>query len=256
MPSAHLRADLADLFADLADLVVPRECGGCGVPGARCCPACRALLASASPRPWTPDPCPRGFPSAWACLPYEGSVRGLVVAWKDGGRRDVTALLAPVLTRGCAAAVAALLDRADAVPTGGLSLVPVPSSAAANRARGDRPLVDLCRTAATRFPHGLLPVLPVLAQGRAVADQAGLDHRARARNLAGSMVVAPRAARRLAGAHCLVVDDVVTTGATLSEATRALQAAGARSVVAVTVAATQRRGGRRPPGLSSGIPGG
>lgn len=243
MPSAAPFASLTDLV----DLVLPRECGGCGAVGERCCPACRAVLAGASPRPWRPDPCPDGFPRAWAALPYEGPVRQLVVTWKDGGRRDLTPVLGHVLARCVAAAVADLLDvglltagaaRAPGAP--GLLLVPAPSSRATTRQRGDRPLVQLCRVTARALPPGLTRLLPALRQGRAVADQAGLDQRARAVNLAGSMVLVPRTGRRVAGAHCLLVDDVVTTGATLAEAARVLRGAGARSVVAVTVAATRR----------------
>lgn len=238
MPSA------AVALAQLADLVLPRECGGCGAAGHRCCPDCRAVLASAKPRPWQPDPPPVGFPPAWACLPYEGPVRQLVVAWKDGGRRDLTPLLAPVLARGLAAVVIASLDARGRPAHGGLPrllVVPAPSSATATRSRGDRPLTALCRIALTALPPGVASLLPALRQGRAVADQAGLDHRERAVNLAGALVASPRAARQLAGAHCVVVDDVVTTGATLSESARVLRAAGAASVVAATVAATRRR---------------
>jgi predicted amidophosphoribosyltransferase len=83
---------------------------------------------------------------------------------------------------------------------------------------------------------------PLLAPTRSVADQAGLDTSGRARNLAGAL-----AARRCAdGLRVVVVDDVVTTGATLAEATRALRAAGAEVLGAAVVAATvRRRPGRR-----------
>jgi predicted amidophosphoribosyltransferase len=76
---------------------------------------------------------------------------------------------------------------------------------------------------------------------RRVADQAGLNARQRAVNLEHSMVVRPRWESAIAGSHCIVVDDVLTTGATLVEAARALRSSGASSVVAATVCATQRR---------------
>jgi predicted amidophosphoribosyltransferase len=76
---------------------------------------------------------------------------------------------------------------------------------------------------------------------RRVADQAGLDHRQRASNLERAMEVHPRWRTSLRGVTCLLADDVLTTGATLVEAARALRAGGAEHVAAVTVAATQRR---------------
>jgi predicted amidophosphoribosyltransferase len=77
-----------------------------------------------------------------------------------------------------------------------------------------------------------------------VRDQAGLDHRERRANLAGSMAVAPGAESVLAGADVVLVDDVVTTGATLAEARRALHTGGTggpRSVRATVICATARR---------------
>ncbi|MGL5862887.1 MAG: ComF family protein, partial [Phycicoccus sp.] len=85
-------------------------------------------------------------------------------------------------------------------------------------------------------------VAAVLRHTRRVADQAGLGRADRAANLAGALAVAPRKRRLVTGAVCLVVDDVVTTGATLTEAARALGAAGARHVVGAAAAATPRRG--------------
>ena len=76
---------------------------------------------------------------------------------------------------------------------------------------------------------------------RRVQDQAGLSAQARAANLEHAVMVRPGARAALAGVPCVVVDDVVTTGATLAECARALRAAGAGPVVAATVAATARR---------------
>lgn len=131
-----------------------------------------------------------------------------------------------------------------AAGNGPVLAVPVPSSGTSTRRRGDAPLEGLVTAASHRVdPAGrlLLPA-PALRVRRRVADQAGLDHRARAANLEHAMEVRGRWAAVVAGATCLLVDDVLTTGATLVEATRALRRAGAAHVVAVTAAATRRRG--------------
>ncbi|MEU3449624.1 hypothetical protein AB0H29_20775 [Streptomyces thermolilacinus] len=69
-------------------------------------------------------------------------------------------------------------------------------------------------------------VAPVLRQRRAVADQAGLDARQRQENMAGALEVLPGGARLLEGGRVVLVDDLMTTGASLAEAARALYAAG------------------------------
>jgi predicted amidophosphoribosyltransferase len=78
-----------------------------------------------------------------------------------------------------------------------------------------------------------------------VVDQAGLDATGRAANLAGSMATSASAVRRLArrqvAAHVVLCDDVLTTGATLREAQRALESVGIGVVAAATVAATRRK---------------
>jgi len=87
-----------------------------------------------------------------------------------------------------------------------------------------------------------LIVSPALRLRRRVADQSGLDHRQRANNVESAMQVRTRWGRSLGGVACLLVDDVLTTGATLVEAARALRVGGAGHIAAATVAATQRRG--------------
>ena len=159
-------------------------------------------------------------------------------------------------------------------------LIPVPSSAAAVRRRGDRPLEMLLRLtvrcslpSSTRGsrqgwlgsqsgPRGSCggDAMPAWAVARAltvrrgVLDQSGLDHHQRAENLAGAIAVRPRWADTVQGSVCVLVDDVMTTGSTLAEAARALHASGAVQVVAATVAATHRRTPQR--GARAGIPAG
>jgi predicted amidophosphoribosyltransferase len=110
-------------------------------------------------------------------------------------------------------------------------LVPVPSSRRAVRARGHDPARRIALAAAGELRRTGTParVLAVLRQQRAVADQSGLNSRQRLDNLAGALEVAAGGARLLAEADRVVlVDDLMTTGASLTEAARAVRAAEAR----------------------------
>jgi predicted amidophosphoribosyltransferase len=239
------------------EMALPTTCGGCGASGATWCPPCEYETGQGAyrggPRQVSPTPCPVGHPPTWATTLYDGAVRTALVAFKDADRRDLEAVLAPLLSAAVAAALAGD-PRLRSVLTAGhgpVLVVPVPSSPSAVRRRGDAPLALLTRSAVgrTAHPESEIVVASVLRLRRRVADQAGLNHLQRAANLERAMQVQPRWRSGIIGASCLLTDDVLTTGATLMEAARALRAAGAGHVAAATVAATQRRGttsGRDP----------
>lgn len=243
-------------LAATLEMALPTTCGGCGVPGATWCDACAEEAGHATypggARQVCPAPCPRGYPPTWAASPYDGAARKALVAYKDGDRRDLVAVLAPMLSDAMAAALAVdpHLRAVLASGNGPVFVVPVPSSPAAVRRRGDAPL-DLLARAAVR-EVGLssrdLIVSTALRLRRRVADQSGLDHRQRASNVEYAMQVRARWRTNIGGVACLLVDDVLTTGATLVEAARALRVGGVGHIAAATVAATQRRG---IPALSS-----
>lgn len=214
------------MLLDLVDLVLPRDCAGCRRPGRILCRACAEDLD----RPFRhrPDPCPAGLPPIVAAGTYDGAVRAALLAHKERGRLGLAGPLGAAL----AGAVRAL------DPPPGVLLVPVPSSPAAVRERGQDHARRLAAAAARRLPA--VRSRPVLRPVRGVADQSGLRRAQRATNLAGAL----RATRRLDGLEVVVVDDVVTTGATLAEAARALRAAGADVVGAAVVAGTRRTGSR------------
>jgi predicted amidophosphoribosyltransferase len=164
------------------------------------------------------------------------------VAFKDGERRDLVTVLAPMLSGSMAAALAGdgELRAVLASGNGPVLVVPVPSSPSAVRRRGDAPLELLSHAAIRQLGLTEREVLfaPALRLRRRVADQAGLDHRQRAENLERAIAVRPRWVVGVGGMSALLVDDVLTTGATLMEAARALTAGGASHVAAATVAAT------------------
>jgi ComF family protein len=119
-------------------------------------------------------------------------------------------------------------------------LVPVPTTRDRIRQRGYDQAALLAHELASRSRRS---VLPLLERTRATPSQTGLQPAARAANVAGTFRVRPGAASRLRGAHLLLVDDVLTTGATAAECARTLVAAGARcaSVITFARAAPQRR---------------
>jgi ComF family protein len=213
------------MLADVLDLLCRRRCAGCLRPGAVICAGCAALLDEPAVL-HTPTPCPAGLPPAAAVTAYDGPVRSLLLAYKERGRVSLATPLGGALGRAAAT-------------FGPDVLVPVPSSRAARRSRGyDH--VRLLARAATRGRTGPV-VVPSLVHRRRVGDQAGLDAAARARNLASALTVDPRALAHLAGRRVVVVDDVITSGATLAEAARALRSAGVEPIGVAVVAATLRR---------------
>ena len=168
---------------------------------------------------------------------YAGVARALLLSAKERGSLSTF----PVLGERLAVAVAALCAAADA--GGPFVLVPIPSPRGRVAERGVDFTGSLARIAARRLVAGGLPAVVAagLEMRRIPDDQTGLGQVARSRNLAGALA----ATGRIPPGDIVVVDDIVTTGATLAEATRALTQAGRVPLGAATVAATTRRGGAR-----------
>lgn len=206
-----MRLALADALA----LAFPVECAGCGVLDVALCDACRAELH--------PDVLRRELPGGLTVcsgLVFDDAPARVIRALKEEGRTGLARALAPALAEAV---------RSSHCPAG-TAIVPIPTSNAAMRRRGYR-VVDLVARRA-----GLRPI-PKLRVARASGDQRALGRADRRRNVEGTF-----AAVDAEGWVVLLIDDVVTTGATLTEAARMLRAAGAIVVGAATVAATPRRG--------------
>jgi predicted amidophosphoribosyltransferase len=218
---------MPSLGAALVDLVLPRTCIGCGRHGAALCAAC------------LPRQCPHatdlGLPVV-AAARYAGAVRAALLAYKERGRYDLAEPLAELLTAGLAMFPPAVL-------------VPVPSARRAARQRGGDHVLRLARAAARRTDARLAAPLQLI---RSVRDSAELGVRARAMNLHEAM----RASAPRGETPVVVVDDIVTTGATVREAARALTAAGWSVRGAAVVASTPRRRSADSSGTSprSGLP--
>lgn len=224
-------------LARLGDLVVPLACAGCEARGVVLCPTCSALLGA--PRRCEQD-APRldrtdGLPPlpVWALAALRGPVHGLVVAWKDGGRRDVDAALAGAMDR----AGRTLAPVLRAAAPGTVDVVRVPSSPRSTLRRGCVPVEVLAAGLVRGLRSGGVDARRddgAMRRRPWVRDQAGLGREARGRNLAGALVARPGRA----GAPVVVVDDVLTTGATLAAVHDTLVAAGRCVLGAVVLAAT------------------
>ena len=233
----------------LGDLLLPRVCVACDGALARgerdvVCGRCWARIA-----PLSHPQCVRcGHPHIkhrcrWCDLlpPYVRAVRS--VCWMPGGA--ASGIVHALKYEGWTAAAEGMADRMArlAWPRDVIeertALIPVPLADARERERGYNQSALIARALGRRWR---VPVWEdVLVRGRATESQTRLTPDDRLRNVAGAFHASPTAALRLRGAHLLVVDDVVTTGATLAEAVRALRAAGALVLGAAVVAATPLR---------------
>ncbi|MFC9226832.1 ComF family protein [Streptomyces hygroscopicus] len=301
-------------WQEIAELVLPADCAGCGRPGGALCDRCRASLDGSGARRVEPSPAPPGLPVVHAAVDYADEARAVLLAHKErgalrlarplgealagavraacsgpghgAGRRPWTAAGAsgavsgarrgggwgagagvgpgagaglrrgggpgagagvgsgavlgarPGAGRGVGAEVGPGVG-AGARPCGPLLLVPVPSARRAVGARGHDPARRIALAAAGVLRGGGCPakVPAVLRQRRRVTDQSGLDARQRLANVTGALGAVPGSGRLLVAGPVVLVDDVMTTGASLAEAARAVRAAGGLVIGAAVVAA-------------------
>jgi len=224
-------------IAALTDLLLPRTCAGCGVPGAVLCARCAALLTR--PRTASPRRFPWGFPPTAAAGAYAGPVRPAVIEFKERGRAELAVPLGAAL----ALAVVAVVSAVPGPASRPVTLVPVPSSRAGLRERGRDHVRELTARAVAELRAAGVPATEarLLRRRGRVRDSAGLSVAQRRVNLAGTFVPAGAAPSR---GLLVLVDDVVTSGATLTEAAAVLGPAAGREgfpVLAAVVAATPRR---------------
>ena len=255
----------AAAVSGLAAVVAPVACVACGCPDRSLCRDCAAALrrrtlhaffaqegAAALPAAQQPEAPPVAAPDPDAPLPvlaagtYSGGLARTLLAFKNRGHTDLAGFLVPVLA-GVLRAAAAHATAASGAER--LVLVPVPGSALSRRRRGYTPLALLIRgaerrgllppactaAALVRYTGKNWPALPGLRGRGQRRAQKGLGSGGRRRNVRNTMAAARPG---LEGLDCVVVDDVLTTGATIGEAVRALRAAGAHVWCAAVIAAT------------------
>ena len=218
----------------LLDLAFPARCPGCGREGVPICAACIPALDARLDQPagiaiGLPSDLPAPILQLEWCAPFGGLVRRALHQLKYAGETRLAVPLGEAVAR-----------RWARISAGGDVLVPVPVHADRARQRG----YDQAELIAREAAAGLgLPFAPILERSRATVAQFDLDRSTRATNVRGAFrlkpipegsSVGPRGP--LAGRWVVLVDDVVTTGATLSACAAPLLAAGALGVSAVTVA--------------------
>lgn len=149
----------------------------------------------------------------WSLGPFQQTRRRTIVSMKDSARHDMQRLLGQVLTAG----VRYLQARGDIAED--IVVIPAPTTRAAARRRGGDPVTAVCL-------HSGLLVIPALSQLPS-PDSVGLDAKERRVRAQRSVRIEPVARTQVQGLKVLVVDDVITTGATLSASVDVLEDAGA-----------------------------
>ncbi len=208
----------------LLAFLFPDSCLSCGRPldedGRNLCPACRRELRPRSRLLAAPSA--EGDVAVRYAVEFEGPAQALVHALKYGGRTGVAAELAALA---CPAAASLCAGGIEA-------LVPVPLHRVRRRERGFDQAELICRalSALTEVPTDT----GCLRRASATRSQTALPREGRLENVRGAFEGRPGACE---GRRLLLVDDVVTTGATLASAASALEDAGAALVVCLAVAA-------------------
>ena len=209
------------IFSELSQIVFPIRCYGCNALGVSICTSCR--------REWIPHYYRTHIDAlnVHSAMLYTPLASKIILAAKENGLQGADDLLITAIIH--------VLNKAR-LDRGYFTLVPIPSSKQSQRRRGRHFIVDLTQTISQTTGIGISDCLQV---SRQVSDQSGLTKAERILNMQGAFSLKPGVILR---GDAILIDDVVTTGATLREAARALNSQGFLafgSVSAVTACVSQ-----------------
>ncbi len=227
MITRHLHLPTLDQMRFLLDLLLPPRCPGCGVEGDVICGRCRLPLQRRLDEPpgvplGMPVAMPRGILQLEWCAMYSGPIRAALHDFKYRGERRLGEPLGD-----------ALADRWRRAGRGAELITWVPVHPSRRRERGFDQAEELAQVTASRLG---MPVRGCLERRQRTLAQHSLGLQERAENTTSAFVAVEDAADFIRGRWLLLVDDIMTTGATLAGCASALAAAGAAGVSAITLA--------------------
>lgn len=208
------------------DLIYPKRCPGCHKPAVSICQSCKIF--------WEKPPISIKLNknsvsvlSVFSVAQYRNEVRAILLAYKEDGEREAGKVLTEAL----------LQARRGIINHSVCTFVPIPSNPKSVRRRGRDFMLDLCNQVAIQSGDKVLSIMKVK---RDVQDQSKLNERERSQNLVGAFDCTPKNLKLLVKFPIILVDDLLTTGATLREAQRALRQRGVIPFGAITAAHTAR----------------
>ncbi len=209
------------ILEDFAQILFPTRCFGCLSLGLTLCASCR--------KRWHPHAYRTFVENApvYSSISYSPVAKRILLSAKENGHSVADQLL-----------VSAMMCALDSIPMVSTTsfLVPIPASRSSQRRRGRDFIAELTHTISQESG---IPMVKLLELKRKVQDQSKLNARGRARNLSGAIGIIDEAqAFSFSGSDAILVDDLVTTGSTLSEGVRALTAGGITVAACVTACAT------------------
>jgi len=210
-------------FSDLKYLLFPTRCFGCRELGYSICSECR--------QQWNPHRYQSRVTNlaVYSAITYSPIAKNILLAAKEQGVKSADQLVRNAVS-------VSIHELFKKYPS--CALVPIPSSASSNRRRGR----DFINEIAISVARDLgVAVLPLLEHQRKIRDQSKLNVSNRHQNLAMALSIKPQFRGNYSGEKVVILDDLVTTGATIGEANRALTRGGFKVQAAATACVALRR---------------